>query len=356
MLGSTFWSTFLLAFCAGKTPGGRYGEWGTSPVGSPFYRYTMDHIADKAPPTSAGGAGWSGLPASSDQSVRGSREHTFQLGNDRLVLVANNYGAVRVRSDEGSPKYYTAAETGVDGATQLGGGFGYLFGGKGSVVAGDKGSNLTTTHQHIATTYYTGGGSDRDFGVGWVSTSGTSGTSGTASPASASTSAPASSGASAAVVVNHTVATPFGDDAVVLIEVTIENRGDASAEWTWSEVWVRDNARRTDHAHVHVNVLEGTAGVLWEGSKIPQSASGNNLTPVLTCALMLTRSLPGLVDGALRPFVGATSNNIRHKLHESALQRNVVPLQCQQQQQRRQWSCARPNVAGVDRRGASTLQ
>lgn len=131
----------------------------------------MNHIADKAPSTSAGGAGWSGLPASSDQSVRGSREHTFQLGNDRLVLIANNYGAVRVRSDEGSPKYYTAAETGEDGATQLGGGFGYLFGGKGSVEAGDKGSNLTTlttTHQHIATTYYTGGRSDRDFGVGWV--------------------------------------------------------------------------------------------------------------------------------------------------------------------------------------------
>lgn len=139
MLGSTFWSTFLLAFYTGKTPRG----WCQGMVNG-ARRHTMNHIADKAPSTSAGGAGWSGLPASSDQSMRGSWEHTFQRGNDRLVLVANNYGAVRVRSDEGSPKYYTAAETGVDGATQLGGGFGYLFGGRGSVEAGDKGSNLPT--------------------------------------------------------------------------------------------------------------------------------------------------------------------------------------------------------------------
>lgn len=155
-------------------------------------------------------AGWSGLPASSDQSVRGSREHTFQIGNDRLVLVANNYGAVRVRSDEGSPKYFVSAETGVKDATQLGGGFGYLF------PQSSSSSNAAVNQSRmVATSYYTGGASDRDFGIGWVATSGTS----------------------TAVSVNHTVATPFGDDPVVLIEVVVENHGNALAHWSWSEVW-----------------------------------------------------------------------------------------------------------------------
>ena len=218
----------LVALCAsgqkvpqGERSGGRYGTWAVSPAGNPFYRYTLDQVADKAPTLAGKVKGWSGVPASSDQSVRGSREHTFQIGNDRLVLVANNYGSVRVRSDEGSPKYYVAGEVGVVGAKQLGGGFGYLF------PTPQTSSSITqpaATQQHVATSYYTGGKSDRDFGIGWMSTSGANNNAeGTAAPV--------------VVVVNHTVATPFGDDPVVLVEVVIENFGDVAAEWTWSEVW-----------------------------------------------------------------------------------------------------------------------
>ena len=193
----------VCAVCTATRPGGRYGHWTESVAGNPVFRYQLDQLADK--PDASGG--WAGVPPSSDPAIRGSREHTFQIGNDRLVLVANNYGAVRVRSDEGSPKWWTAAQTGdMPGATAFGAGFGYLS--RNQVVE--------------ATTYYTGGQSDRDFGIGWVTTSGTSST----------------------AVVNHTVATPQGDDPVVLVEVVVHNTGDQAASWDWVEVWGSSMAYR----------------------------------------------------------------------------------------------------------------
>lgn len=186
----------LATVAAAARSGGRYGQWIQSAAGNPVYRYQYDQLSDRP---RAAGKGWSGDPPSSDPTVRGSLEHTFQIGNDRLVLVANNYGAVRVRSDEGSPKFFTAAETGVAAATQFGAGFGYL----------------TRKQQVEATTFYTGGVSDRDFGVGWVATS----------------------ASSAAATVNHTIATPHGDDPVVLVEVAVHNRGSTERSWEWVEVW-----------------------------------------------------------------------------------------------------------------------
>ena len=77
--------------------GGRYGNWSRDGLGLPVYRYTCDQTRDPHAAT----------PASAAPGVRGSAEHTFQLGNDRIVAVASNYGRLRIRQDEGSPKFLT---------------------------------------------------------------------------------------------------------------------------------------------------------------------------------------------------------------------------------------------------------
>ena len=42
---------------------------------------------------------------------------------------------------------------------------------------------------------------------------------------------------SAEFAIEHTVAVPHGDDAVVLVEVLIENKGPQARTVVWSEVW-----------------------------------------------------------------------------------------------------------------------
>src|SRR5579883_3366712 len=59
-----------------------------------------------------------------------STEHIFQVGNDRITAVASNYGHVRVRQDEGAPKFLN------DYAPERGwfaGGIGYLTDGKAAI-------------------------------------------------------------------------------------------------------------------------------------------------------------------------------------------------------------------------------
>lgn len=79
-----------------------------------------------------------------------STEHIHQVGNDRIVAIASNYGHVRVRRDECAPKFLNdyAPERG-----QFGGGIGYLFDGK--VV-------LSTHYPGNVKTF------DRVFGTGYL--------------------------------------------------------------------------------------------------------------------------------------------------------------------------------------------
>ena len=199
------------ALAAAPRRGGNYGNWTADGLGLPVFEYTFDQVADRPahPPSTANpwtAMHWSSLPLSGDSTARASSEHVFQLGNDRIVVIPNNYGAIRVRQDEGSPKWLTDSYAAYPaeapaGATQFGGGFGYLID--------------SATQQPLLTTYYTGssggssgavpswqpaslmaGSSSRDFGIGYA------------------TMAAAAKGWS----VEHTSAVPFGDDPVVLLE------------------------------------------------------------------------------------------------------------------------------------------
>src|SRR5438309_420838 len=72
---------------------GHFGNWITDSSGMPAYNYTCDQITDPK----------ASLPL--NKVWRSPTDHMHQVGNNRLVAVASNYGHIQVRQDEGSPKF-----------------------------------------------------------------------------------------------------------------------------------------------------------------------------------------------------------------------------------------------------------
>jgi hypothetical protein len=192
----------LLPLALGSPPqqnGGGYGEWRRDAQGLPSYVYTRDQTRTDDSNSS--------VPPSGSADARHSTEHSFQLGNDRLVLVGNNYGTFRLRADEGGPKFLTGGWTGIGGA-QFGGGFGHLF--AGGQVGGDV----------LLSSYFSGGQRERQFGIGYAR----------------------STVHADDLHVTHTAAVPVGDDTCVLLQVDISRSNsseDSSGKQTltWAEVW-----------------------------------------------------------------------------------------------------------------------
>src|SRR6266851_6333605 len=91
---------------------GYFGEWTEDEFGLPAFRYTCDQIHDPKAVTQV------------NPGILSSTEHIHQVGNDRVVAIASNYGHIRMRQDEGSPKFLNnyAPERGC-----FGGGIGYLI-------------------------------------------------------------------------------------------------------------------------------------------------------------------------------------------------------------------------------------
>ena len=164
---------------------GYFGEWIEDEFGLPAFHYTCDQIKDPKAVTEV------------NPGVLAATEHIHQVGNDRIVAIASNYGHVRVRQDEGAPKFLNdyAPERGC-----YGGGFGYL-----------------TDGTAVLSTFYPGNGDsfDRVFGIGYfrkkVSGHG--------------------------YAIDQTVFAPFGDDPVLVSQITIRNAGAADANLRWIEYW-----------------------------------------------------------------------------------------------------------------------
>ena len=170
----------------GKAYGsGYFGEWIEDEFGLPAFHYTCDQINDPKAITQV------------NPGLLSSTEHLHQVGNDRIVAIASNYGHVRVRQDEGGPKFLNdyAPERG-----QFAGGIGYLSDGK--VV-------LSTHYPGNAKTF------DRIFGIGYLR----------------------KKVAGGEYAIDQVIFAPFGDDPVLISQVTIANHGNAEAKLRWVEYW-----------------------------------------------------------------------------------------------------------------------
>jgi hypothetical protein len=152
---------------------GYFGKWIEDEFGLPAFHYTCDQTRDPKARTEL------------NPGILTATEHISQIGNDRIVALASNYGHVRVRQDEGAPKFLNdyAPEHGC-----FAGGFGYLTDGKA-----------------VLSTYYPGNAKsfDRVFGAGYFRKKVHDEPYG----------------------IDQVVFAPFGDDPVLLSQVTITNSG-----------------------------------------------------------------------------------------------------------------------------------
>jgi len=164
---------------------GYFGEWIEDEFGLPAFHYTCDQINDPKTKTEV------------NPGLLAATEHVHQVGNDRLVAIASNHGHVRVRQDEGAPKFLNdhAPERGI-----FAGGFGYLT---------DGNSTLSTFYPGNADRF------DRVFGVGYFR----------------------KKVSGHLYAIDQVIFAPFGDDPVLVSQVTIGNSSSSAAHLRWVEYW-----------------------------------------------------------------------------------------------------------------------
>jgi hypothetical protein len=164
---------------------GNFGEWTYDLNELPCFHYTCNQTED---PLAA-------VPV--ETAWRAPTDHTHQVGNDRILAAASNYGYLQVRQDEGGPKFLNDyhPESGFFGA-----GIGYL-----------------TDGSEILGTYYPGAGTsfERFFGMGYLrkQTTGKN------------------------FSVDQTIYAPFGDDPVLISEVVISSQSARPTDLYWVEYW-----------------------------------------------------------------------------------------------------------------------
>ncbi len=168
---------------------GNFGEWTYDANGLPCFRYTCNQTED---PLAA-------VPV--ETAWRAPTDHTHQIGNDRILAAASNYGYIQVRQDEGGPKFLNDyhPSSGLFGA-----GIGYLT--DGSEVLG---------------TYYPGAGTsfERFFGMGYLRKQ------------------TAGKNFSVDQTIFAPFGAPFGDDPVLISEVVVASQSPKPVDLYWIEYW-----------------------------------------------------------------------------------------------------------------------
>jgi hypothetical protein len=164
---------------------GIFGRWFVDRMGLPAYRYRLDPDRD---------------PRTRQPDIRDSTDAWHQLGNDHVVATAHTRGHVQLWSQDRAYQWVNLAEP---SAGQHAGGYGYLRLGDGRVV-----STLYADRPPGARTR-------RDFGTGYFGRS----------------------TAIRGVAIDERVYAPFGDDPLLLHDVTIRNTSRRRLRGSWIEYW-----------------------------------------------------------------------------------------------------------------------
>lgn len=163
---------------------GSFGSWTVDRFGLPAYRYTMDEDHD---------------PRAANAELGGRTDAWHQVGNDHIVAIAYNHGFVQLWSQDREYQWINLPQP---ADRHYSGGYGYLR------TAAGLTSTLYDDRRADAAT-------EREFGVGYVRRR-------TAVPDAD---------------VQEFVYAPFGNDPVVLHDVTIRNPADAPLNGAWFEYW-----------------------------------------------------------------------------------------------------------------------
>lgn len=164
---------------------GHFGKWVRDAFGLPAYQYECNQITDPKA-TQPVNTAW-----------RSKTDHIHQMGNDRVVVQTSNYGYVQVRQDEGSPKFLNDI---YPAENRYGGGVGFLADG-----------------ERLLSTYYTGKAErfERTLGAGYFR----------------------KRVMEKQYEVDQVIFAPFGDDPVLISQVTVTNQSSEARRARWVEYW-----------------------------------------------------------------------------------------------------------------------
>src|SRR3954447_5609551 len=159
---------------------GSFGRWHPDRFGLPAYRYSVDEdTAERA----------------KQPELNGSTDAWHQLGNDHVVANAYNHGYVQLWSQD---RRYQWANLFQGDRNHFAGGFGWPN------VGG-----------HVVSTLHSSATVARDFGVGYARRETTA----------------------EGVDADETVYAPFGDDPILLHDVTLKNVASTDKQVSWFEYW-----------------------------------------------------------------------------------------------------------------------
>ena len=163
---------------------GHFGSWTVDAFDLPAFRYSLDEQSD---------------PRAQQAELAGGTAAQHQVGNDHIVAAAFNDGYTQLWSQDRLQQWANRYQP---GSRHYAGGFGYL----------KVGASVSST---LWIDRPPGASFDRDFGVGYfrkvLRVSG--------------------------VEVQQVVYAPFGDDPLLLDDVTITNQTGAAASVSWVEYW-----------------------------------------------------------------------------------------------------------------------
>jgi len=178
---STQWAPADIRSSAGS---GVFGTWSVDRFGLPVYQYTIDHRTD---------------PRAPQPGTGGKVEMEGQIGNDHIVAMPYNTGRIQLWSQD---RVYQWANQYDADRGHYSGGYGYLR------VDGQTVSTLYDDRP-------AGSGSQREFGAGYFHRD----------------------NAANGVAIDEYVYAPFGDDPVLLHDVTLRNDSGNVKDVTWFEYW-----------------------------------------------------------------------------------------------------------------------
>ena len=231
---------------------GGFGIWRVDETSLPAFRYLLDQTTD---------------PRAQQPELAGGTEAQHQVGNDHIVAAAFNHGYTQLWSQDRLAQWANRWEP---GNRQYAGGFGWLVadGGVLSTLFLDRPSGATV---------------ERDFGVGYFQKTLHAGD----------------------LDVEQVTYAPFGDDPLLLDDVTITNRGDTTRTVSWFEYWAVNPYDQT------TGVPRGVGMPVWDPSTKTLSAaqSGGNaddMAPLDVFAAVLAGPSDGYETSVVTFFGGGS--------------------------------------------------
>jgi Glycosyl hydrolase 36 superfamily, catalytic domain/Glycosyltransferase family 36 len=228
---------------------GHFGAWLVDGEGLPAFRYDVDEQSD---------------PRAEQPELAGGTQAQHQVGNDHIVAAAFNHGYTQLWSQARLAQWANRWEP---ESRHFAGGYGYLN------VDGQVTSTLYLDRPAGVTV-------ERVFGVGYFR----------------------KTSVTAGVSVEQVVYAPFGDDPVLLDDVTITNRAAAPRRVSWFEYW--DVNPYDQFAQVHRGVGEPTWDAAAATLTVGQSGGGmDDPTPYALFAAALRGPVEGY-ETSLAAFFG----------------------------------------------------